>query len=868
MKKIIFLLIAIFILVSNTKAQTERIDSLKQIVITAQQDTNKVKTLNILAKEYQNIDLDSASIYAEQSLELALLINYKPGEAEAYRNIGIIHFYLGDYEKALKYFQQLFNIYTELNNKIKIADGLNLIAIIYSTQSNYPKALEYFLQALKINEELGDKTKVAAVLGNIGLVYATQSNYLKALDYYLQALKINEGLGAKSAISTNLGNIAIVFSDQGDISKAINYFLQAIEINKELGNKIELSQDLNNLGSVYIGLKQYDKAIEYINKSLKINKEFDNKAGIDLNLGNLGLIHFDQKNYSKALDYYLQSLKISEELENKMSIAENSNNIGDLYIKLEQYNKAIEYSNKALKISKEINILDIERISYENLSEIYKELHNYKKALEYKDLWVVMNDSIFNTEKTKSIAEMNTRFETEKKEKQIEQQQIKLKNSQLETAKEKAEKEKQRIVLYLFIFGFISLLIFIALVYRLYKQKRKDNILLEKQRKELQKLKTAIEHSDTTVVITDTQGYIEYVNPIFQKLTGYTTKEAIGLNPSVVNSNFHSDDFFRTLWNTITSGEVWRGEIKNKRKNGELFWESAIISPVKDKFNEITNYVAIKEDITERKKTEKILRESKQRIEGLYKDITDSVNYAKRIQDAILPSEKILAEYFPEYFILYKPKDVVSGDFYYFKKIENYLVIAVADCTGHGVPGAFVSMLGISFLNEIIRKKEVTTASQILEELRTQVKLSLNQVDSETKTNDGMDIALCVIDTKTNELQYAGAYNPLFIIRNSELIQIKATRSPIGCYIKEKVYKNNQIQLQKDDMLYIFSDGYADQFGGMNYKKFNIKQLRSLLLEVHKEEINGQKIILDNTIEKWKGKNEQLDDIAMLGIKI
>ena len=262
------------------------------------------------------------------------------------------------------------------------------------------------------------------------------------------------------------------------------------------------------------------------------------------------------------------------------------------------------------------------------------------------------------------------------------------------------------------------------------------------------------------------------------------------------------------------------------------------------------------------------LRQQKNEIEKNHQNITSSINYASRIQQALLPSEKLFSESFKEHFILYKPKDIVSGDFYYFKKIDEFIIIAAADCTGHGIPGAFVSMLGISFMNEIIRKKEITTAADILEELRIQVKAALSDSKSGVKTQDGMDMALCVINTKTNILNYAGAYNPLYLIRNNELTHIKATRNPIGIYLNEYSFENHKIKLLKDDSFYMFSDGYIDQFNGINRHKFTSKQLKELFLSIHKEPFVKQKTILNQTIEKWKGNSEQIDDILVLGMKI
>ncbi|OQX96848.1 MAG: hypothetical protein B6I24_10680 [Bacteroidetes bacterium 4572_128] len=268
---------------------------------------------------------------------------------------------------------------------------------------------------------------------------------------------------------------------------------------------------------------------------------------------------------------------------------------------------------------------------------------------------------------------------------------------------------------------------------------------------------------------------------------------------------------------------------------------------------------------------EKNIKIKKQRneIQKNHRKITDSINYASRIQNALLPNENDFKENLKKHFIFYKPKNIVSGDFYYFKKIDEYIIIAAADCTGHGVPGAFVSMLGIAFLNEIIRKKEIKTAAEVLEELRIYVKTSLKQKgENYDETKDGMDIAMCVINEKTNILQFAGAYNSLYLVRDNELKIIKATRNPIGIFLKEKPFVNNIIQLNKNDKLYMFSDGYIDQFGGKKGRKFQTRNFNKLILKISNENFSEQKQILEKTIERWKNGIEQNDDILIIGIGI
>ncbi len=288
----------------------------------------------------------------------------------------------------------------------------------------------------------------------------------------------------------------------------------------------------------------------------------------------------------------------------------------------------------------------------------------------------------------------------------------------------------------------------------------------------------------------------------------------------------------------------------------------------------------------------------KTKIELAHKDITDSINYASRIQKAVLPSHTTIEKNLSEHFILFKPRDVVSGDFYWFRHIENYVVIAVADCTGHGVPGAFMSMLGISFLNEIIRRREVLHSDQVLNMLREEVKNAMGQTGKLGEQQDGMDIAISIINTQTRELQFSGAHNSLFMI-NSEainnkkmdelknnkklrllksvsssssinsLLEIKADHQPIGIFIKEIPFTNHRVQLVEGDRLYMFSDGFPDQFGGKNGRKFMNKTFKQLLIDNSEKSMTEQQQILDTTITEWIGtKYDQIDDILVLGMKI
>jgi len=251
------------------------------------------------------------------------------------------------------------------------------------------------------------------------------------------------------------------------------------------------------------------------------------------------------------------------------------------------------------------------------------------------------------------------------------------------------------------------------------------------------------------------------------------------------------------------------------------------------------------------------------------KEITDSIVYAKRIQTAVMPSDSLIRDVLPDSFIFWRPRNIVSGDFYWATRKDGKTVIAAADCTGHGVPGAFMSMLGVSFLNEIVHSEKTHTAGEILNELRFKIKATLAQHGRMDETKDGMDMALCIIDAAEKTMDFAGAFNPLIFIRNDELIEYKGDKMPVGIYIgKEENFTDQKITIQKGDTCYIFSDGFKDQFGGPGGKKFSSKPFKDLLLSIHKHPMPDQREYLVQTIDKWMHGLDQVDDMMVIGFRI
>ncbi|MBI3511483.1 MAG: SpoIIE family protein phosphatase [Bacteroidetes bacterium] len=274
-------------------------------------------------------------------------------------------------------------------------------------------------------------------------------------------------------------------------------------------------------------------------------------------------------------------------------------------------------------------------------------------------------------------------------------------------------------------------------------------------------------------------------------------------------------------------------------------------------------------------RTEEVVRQKEeieiqnQKLEILYKHITDSIRYAKRLQDAILPPPVVVNRLLPDSFILFKPKDIVSGDFYWMYEKGNRIYVAAVDCTGHGVPGAFMSIVGNNMLNQIVKEHADLNAGQLLDEMNLLAGKTINQSSEEGAVRDGMDMTLCIYEPKKRFIQMAGANNSLYLYRNSALMEYRADKMPIG-YLEgnSRKFTNQSIQLEKGDTVYLFSDGYADQFGGPKGKKFMVGQFRNFLTQIHNLPMSDQLYTLDSTIEHWRGNLEQVDDILVIGFRV
>ena len=654
------------------------------------------------------------------------------------------------------------------------------------------------------------KLSYAEALANVGMIHTNKGDIPKALELLHKARKIQESIGDKQGLASTLNNIASSYKTQKDMDQALSYYLKSYEIVEEIGFKYGMSIASSNIGLIYHTYrKEYDKAKEYYEKSLGIKLEIGDKFGLTSVYTNLGGLEDNLQNLPEALKYHNKALQIAEEFGNKDQIITSLNNI--LWIKYkmgEIYGSegAIALGKRSLKLGKEIGFPSQIRESSLLLYKIYQSEADYKSSLEMYKSYILMRDSINNVASQKAAARKAAQYKYDK------QKALDDAENEKKLEAERHETEKQSIFTYVASGGAILIFFFLIFIFNRLQITRKQNKIIEQQKVEL---------SETNEELNQTNEEIA----------------------------------------------AQRDEIENQ----------------------------------------------KDKVEEAHQEIRDSINYAKRIQNAILPADDLINELLPNSFVLYQPKDVVAGDFYWVAPLPTASphrgeiplslrgargsLFAAADCTGHGVPGAMVSVVCHNAMNRAVREFKLSEPGMILDKTRDIVLEELSKSNEDVK--DGMDIALCSLDGTT--LKYAGAHNPLWIVRKNQrhsegrmteesvdfknsdstsgtsslndeflLLEIKADKQPIGKFDNPTPFTTHEIALQKGDSIYIFSDGYADQFGGERDKKFGSRRFKKLLLDIQDKSMEEQKNLLDNTLIAWmhEANAEQLDDVCVIGIRV
>lgn len=684
-----------------------------------------------------------------------------------------------------------------------------------------------------------------------GIQYADSALFL--------AKKINNKPGIARAYKYK--GISLFYSEQ--FEEALEEFKSSLVIYSELEDSDGITSTCDAIGQAYWILAKYDDSYTYFNKSLELKIIEKDSTGIADSYNNIGVVFYSQGNFEKAIEFYLMALKINEALNLQYYIAISYDNIAGIYKEQGKYDKALDNYLKSVKIQEELGEEYEVIITYSNIGNVYQDLLEFDIAIEYytNSLEIATNidDKRSIGSSYNNLGDVYTRI--------------------AETYPDSADLYIAKSIEYfkkgLEINNEIGDLEFVAIAYRglgtaYYYQKKYAKAL-----ENLLEVKRIGQEIGAPDIIRDAS---EYLSVVYEKLGSFKKAYENHVLYKNMFDSLRNDENVELITQMSMQYEFdkkqeqqkfeqmqkeleYQAELRRQRIV-RLFYLVGIFFLTVFAFFMVRSY-------RRKQKDNILLAEQKAEIEKQKEEITDSIKYAQRIQQAVVPSSERAQEILPEHFILWRPRDIVSGDFWWMTEKAGKIVIVAADCTGHGVPGAFMSMLGVSFLNEIVNRQETPVANLILNDLRTSVKTTLKQTGKEGEAKDGMDMALVILDKEKKIIQYSGAYNPLYLIREGEIIETKADKNPIGIYIKEKEsFTNHDIQLQEGDTFYIFSDGFVDQFGGEKNMKFKSRRFKELLITLQEKSLLEQKEILDVTVDEWRGEIPQVDDIIIVGVRV
>lgn len=639
MKQLLFTIFFIITTFSLIMGQQNKVDSLLYELTLNKHDTLKIITFIEIGDAQEIDNPDSAIIYYQKAYKLADDVNHQVFKATALRYLGLLYSDLSDYENAIAYFLKSAEISRLSNNKKAIFSCFNLIGNSFRFQGKFDIALEYYLNSIKIAEELKDQKKEYKCLTNIGTIHNDLRNFSNAIDYNLKALKIIEELLLKTnsdfekndllaSQSNCYVNIGIAYSSEKENYNAIEYFMKAIVISEELSDLNGMSMIFNNIGVVYKNQKLYDKAIDYYLKSLALYEKAGNKTGIVTVWDNIAGLHIEKADSLKLII--------------------NDKNF--------HYLKGIDFALRALTLSQELNLMDRINTNAAHLKDAYKAIGNNAKALKYAELFMATNDSLFRSDKTKAITEMETKYQTEKKQKEIE---LLEKDKVLQNQ----EIEKQTVIRNAFIVGFGLVAILAIIILYSYRQKKKANKLLSlknaeieqkkeeihaqneklleineeiklqneeinaqkelllKMNTELEKLSIVASKTDNAVIIADSQGIIEWVNDAFTKLTGYNLVEFKNeVSPNLLTASSF-DNFYEKYIECIENqtSVVYQSRMTTKYKN--KVWTQTTLTPIFNQNNNLYKIITIDSDISEIKKAEAAIIKEQQKSESLLLNI-------------------------------------------------------------------------------------------------------------------------------------------------------------------------------------------------------------------------------------------------------
>lgn len=691
-------------------------------------------------------------------------------------------------------------------------------------QFKYPHSSDSLRDLVK-NTKI-DTVKIRA-LTYIGLNYNNSKE--ESLPLYFQAAKIAINAKDSGFMAYSYGNIATVYYYSTQYDSALYFMEKVLEIRRELENKEAYISALNNLGILYRKSNNLPGALACFQERLSYELRKNDSIGISEVYNNMGNLYDQYGDREKALEYNRKSIQIRMKLKDSSGLASSYNNIATTYSNLEEFDSSVYYYEKSLSMAHHVASKSFYGNITNNLGHGYLQIGKDSLAEHYLLIALASRDSIdyyFGVGQTQN--NLSSLYYGQGKYLKA----LELSKSAMELSKKYGHHVVER-----------DASLYLSKIY--YKLGRYEAAYTS--------LRRAKDLADSLASSSQTREYaqMEYAYQYRQKAIADSIenekKEALEAKQEELKAYKHAQNEKRQklfIWIAVSVGfllaiialVLFRGN-RQKTKSNKLIQSQK-------------NEIEIQKDALQERN----------------KEITDSINYAKRIQNAILPPLNVIKEQFPASFVLYKPKDIVAGDFYWMEKDDDRIHLAAADCTGHGVPGAMVSVICNNGLNRSVREYGAKLPGEILDKTRELVIKEFDQGGDSVK--DGMDIALCTL--KGNTLYFSGANNPLWLIRNgqNEIEELKGNKQPIGNFEGLEAFKTHEITLNPGDSFYIFSDGFADQFGGDKGKKMKNANFKKLILSFQDKSMEEQAELLDQAFLEWMLDYEQLDDVCVIGIRV
>ncbi|MBS1646230.1 MAG: tetratricopeptide repeat protein [Bacteroidetes bacterium] len=724
--------------------------------------------------------------------------------------------------------------------KIKITQVVFFTFLFVSKLSLISQNANTLLKRLSLEK---NQDTIANLTGEIGRLYLKEGNMEKALEYLKKELELSKNIYTERHKAYCYNTIATIYARVGNTNEAISNFIRALKIAEDEKDYKLASGLYNNIGNLYVKLKMLEDALKYIHKGMELKKQIGDK-NITPNLYSISNIYRTQKKYQDAIKYLNEAYKemdTASEINGFKYKPVILNSLGACYRALGDYDKSLHYYKKCEGVLQSADFSALSSL-YNNIAVLYEYKNQYRVSLSYQ----------------------LKAYEMQKKMNQIEDQMVSCRNLVVYFAKlNEGDSASMYFELYIALADSVQKIQNSEMLHEVAKkydtEKKEAQITLLAKDKELQKLLIKNQEKD-----------------LLQKQIEAKQKEdkILLLNKDVAYNE------------VLLQKETFEKE-KKLKENEVLNIENKLSSETIKQQKLVSYFIVgglvlallfsffIFRGLKAQRKANRIISKQKQEVEKQKhlveeknKEITDSITYAKRIQNAILPNPKKWQTLLPHSFVLYQPKDIVAGDFYWLEETAQYLYIAAADCTGHGVPGAMVSVVCSSALSKAVLEEKQTETHTILGATRRLVLEQLGK--SEEKIRDGMDICLIRINKSNRKhIQYSGANRPLYISNaQGELQELKPDKQPIGQYENEKPFSQQELVLNENDTLYLLTDGYADQFGGDNNKKFSSKALKKLMTENAHKTIEEQNRIFTQSFLSWRNNIEQTDDVTLLGVRM